>query len=63
MARAAKKNSGGKINLAPRVKKKKSTRNPLFMDEKYTGPEPEWTGWESWSFEKFRKSRQWGDFW
>jgi hypothetical protein len=33
MARAVKKSAGGKINLAPRVKKKKSTRNPLFMDE------------------------------
>lgn len=63
MARAAKKSSGGKINLAPRVKKKKSTRNPLFMDEKYTGPEPEWAGWESWSYEKFRKTQHWGYFW
>jgi len=63
MARAAKKSAGGKINLAPRVKKKKSTRNPLFMDEKYTGPEPEWDTWESWSFEKFRKTRHWGYFW
>ena len=62
MARAANKSSGGKINLAPRVKKKKSTRNPLFMDEKYTGPEPEWDGWESWSHEKFRKTRHWGYF-
>ena len=62
MARAAKKSSGGKINLAPRVKKKKSTRNPLFMDEKYTGPEPEWDGWESWSYEKFRKTQHWGYF-
>ena len=34
MARAAKKNTGGKISLAPRVKKKKSTRNPLMLDEK-----------------------------
>jgi len=63
MARAAtKKSSGGKINLAPRAKKKKVTRNPLFMDEKYTGPEPEWDGWESWSFEKFKKVRHWGYF-
>ncbi len=62
MARAAKKSSGGKINLAPRVKKKKSTRNPLFMDEKYTGPEPEWDGWEAWSYEKFRKTMHWGYF-
>lgn len=63
MARAAKKSSGGKINLTPRVKKKKSTRNPLLLDEKYTGPEPEWTGWESWSYEKFRKTQHWGYFW
>ena len=62
MARAAKKSSGGKINLAPRVKKKKTTRNPLFMDEKYTGPEPEWVGWEAWSYEKFRKTKHWGYF-
>lgn len=63
MARAAKKSSGGKINLAPRVKKKKSTRNPLLLDEKYTGPEPEWDGWEAWSYEKFRKTKHWGYFW
>jgi len=63
VARAAKKSSGGKINLAPRVKKKKSTRNPLLLDEKYTGPEPEWAGWETWSFEKFKKTRHWGYFW
>ena len=63
MARAAKKNTGGKINLAPRVKKKKSTRNPLLLDEKYTGPEPEWAGWEAWSYEKFRKTQHWGYFW
>lgn len=65
MARAAKKkvNTGGKINLTPRMKKKKSTRNPLFLDEKYTGPEPVWEGWESWSLEKFKKTRHWGYFW
>lgn len=65
MARAATKkklNSGGKINLAPRAKKKKSTRNPLLLDEKYTGPEPEWEGWEGWSYEKFKKNQHWGYF-
>ena len=65
MARTATKkklNSGGKINLAPRAKKKKSTRNPLLLDEKYTGPEPEWEGWEGWSYEKFKKNQHWGYF-
>lgn len=61
MAKAAKKDTG-KISLAPRAKKVKKARNPLFMDEKYTGPEPEWTGWEKWSFDKFRKEKHRGHY-
>lgn len=55
MARASK--GTGKISLAPRAKKAKKARNPLFLDEKYTGPEPVWDGWEKWSPEKFRKEK------
>lgn len=58
---AAKSKSTGKINLAPRIKKKK-TRSPLMLDERYTGPEPEWTDWEKWSYEKFRKEKHRGYF-
>lgn len=58
MARAAK--GTGKINLAPKAKKTRKARNPLFIDEKYTGPEPEWDGWEKWSYEKFRKEKHRG---
>lgn len=61
MAKAAKK-STGKINLAPRVGKKKRIRSPLMLDERYTGPEPEWTDWEKWSYEKFRKEKHRGYF-
>lgn len=42
--------------LTPRAKKKK-VRSPLMLDERYTGPEPEWAGCESWSYEKFLKER------
>ena len=55
MARASK--GTGKISLAPRAKKAKKARNPLFLDEKYTGPEPVWEGWEKWSVERFRKEK------
>lgn len=55
MARAAK--GTGKISLAPRAKKAKKARNPLFLDEKYTGPEPVWDGWDKWSAERFRKEK------
>lgn len=58
MARAAK--STGKISLAPRAKKAKKARSPLMLDEKYTGPEPVWDGWERWSPEKFRNERNRG---
>jgi hypothetical protein len=61
MAKAVKKDTG-KISLAPRAKKVKKARNPLFLDEKYTGPEPEWTGWEKWSFDKFRKEKHRGHY-
>jgi hypothetical protein len=61
MAKAAKKDTG-KISLAPRAKKAKKARNPLMMDEKYTGPEPEWDGWEKWSWEKFRKEKHRGHY-
>ena len=59
MAKAVKKDTG-KISLAPRVKKIKRVRNPLFLDEKYTGPEPTWEGWEKWSTEKFWKEKHRG---
>ena len=54
---AAKSKSTGKINLAPRTAKKKKSRSPLMLDERYTGTEPDWTGWEKWSYEKFRKEK------
>ena len=31
-----------KINLKVKTEKKRVTRNPKFLDEKYTGPEPTW---------------------
>ena len=58
MAKAAK--STGKINLTPRAKKVKKARNPIMLDEKYTGPEPVWDGWEKWSIEKFRNEKSRG---
>ena len=61
MAKIAAK-STGKINLAPRILKKKKSRSPLMLDERYTGPEPDWKGWESWSYEKFRKEKHRGYF-
>ena len=54
MAKAVKKDTG-KFNLTSRPKKAKSTRSPMFLDEKYTGPEPTWESWEKWSEEKFLK--------
>lgn len=54
MAKAVKKDTG-KFNLTSRPKKVKSTRSPMFLDEKYTGPEPTWESWEKWSEEKFLK--------
>ena len=58
MARAAK--GTGKISLAPKAKKIRKARNPLFVDEKYTGSEPEWNDWEKWSLEKFTKEKHRG---
>lgn len=57
---AAKSKSTGRINLTPRAAKKKKTRSPLSLDEKYTGSEPEWDGCEKWSYEKFRKEKHRG---
>jgi hypothetical protein len=54
---AAKKKDTGKINLTPRTKKTKHTRVSRVLDEKYTGPEPVWDGWEKWSWEQFRKEK------
>jgi hypothetical protein len=55
MAKAAKKSSsGGKISLAPRTKKRTSSRSPLSLDERYTGGEPSWEGADSWSYSNFR---------
>ena len=54
MAKAVKKDTG-KFNLTAKPKKAKRTRSPMFLDEKYTGPEPTWEGWEKWSEEKFLK--------
>lgn len=42
----------------PKAKKKaKMVRTPKFVDEKYTGPEPEWDNSEKWSAEKYYKIR------
>jgi hypothetical protein len=54
MAKAVKKDTG-KFNLTAKPKKATRTRSPLFLDEKYTGTEPTWEGWEKWSEEKFLK--------
>jgi hypothetical protein len=61
MAKAAtKKKDTGRINLNSRPKKAKSTRSPLFLDEKYTGTEPTWEGWEKWSETKFLNEKRRG---
>jgi hypothetical protein len=54
MAKAVKKDTG-KFNLTAKPKKAKRARSPMFLDEKYTGPEPTWEAWEKWSNEKFYK--------
>jgi hypothetical protein len=59
MAKAVKKDTG-KFNLTARPKKVKSTRSPMFLDEKYTGPEPTWEGWEKWSETKFLNEKRRG---
>lgn len=40
----------------PRRKPAK-VRSPRFADEQYTGPEPVWEDWQSWTIEKFHKER------
>lgn len=59
MAKAVKKDTG-KFNLTSRPKKVKSTRSPMFLDEKYTGPEPTWEGWDKWSETKFLNEKRRG---
>ena len=57
MARTSVKAQGtGKINLTPRAVKKKP-RSIKLLDEKYTGTEPEWTGCENWTYEKFHAEK------
>jgi len=51
MAKTAKKSL---LKSAP--KKKAAVRTPRLMDEKYTGPEPKWTGADTWSEEKLTKA-------
>lgn len=41
----------------PKKKKSKSVRIPKFVDERYTGPEPEWDNADKWSAEKYYKER------
>lgn len=42
----------------PKAKKKvRSTRTPKFLDEKYTGSEPEWDNSERWTAEKYYRER------
>jgi hypothetical protein len=60
MAKAAKAKGTGKISLAPRVKKPKTARKPMILDEKYTGAEPVWEGSDKWSIERFRKEQHRG---
>lgn len=57
MAKKAKK-STGTVNLRPRATPKKSVRVSKILDERYTGPEVEWDGWEEWPVEKFMKERR-----
>lgn len=41
----------------PKKKKSKSARIPKFVDERYTGPEPEWDNADKWSAEKYFRER------
>jgi hypothetical protein len=59
-ATKAKAKGTGKISLAPRTKKPKTARRPMILDEKYTGAEPVWDGWDKWSIERFRKEQHRG---
>lgn len=43
--------------IPKRSKKSKAVRTPKFVDEKYTGPEPEWDNAEKWSAEKYYRER------
>lgn len=43
--------------LIPSKKKKQVVRQPKFVEEKYVGPEPEWSGAETWSGEKYYRER------
>lgn len=43
--------------IPKRSKKSKMVRKPKFVDEKYTGPEPEWDNAEKWSAEKYYRER------
>jgi len=47
-----------RVARTPLPKKKKQTvRTPKFVDEKFTGPEPEWDGAENWSAQDYYKER------
>lgn len=41
----------------PKKKKSRAVRTPKFVDERYTGPEPEWDNADNWSAEKYYKER------
>jgi hypothetical protein len=56
MAEAKAKPTAKKSLLKGAPKKKTATRVPRFLDEKYTGPEPKWTGCETWDDEKISKN-------
>lgn len=43
--------------IPKRSKKSKMVRKPKFVDEKYTGPEPEWDNAEKWPAEKYYRER------
>jgi hypothetical protein len=43
--------------IPKRSKKSKAVRTPKFVDEKYTGPEPDWDNAEKWSAEKYYRER------
>lgn len=46
-----------KMSRAKVVKKNKAPRTPRFVDEKYTGPEPDWTYAEDMTGEQYYKER------
>ena len=52
MSEAKAKPTAKKSLLKGAPKKKTVTRTPRFLDEKFTGPEPKWTGYETWTDEK-----------